>query len=58
MALVADDFYGFWIHYQYVAHFFKNADLVIGNLETLLERGHYSGYPFFNVLDNLADTSK
>jgi poly-gamma-glutamate synthesis protein (capsule biosynthesis protein) len=57
-ALGADGLYDFRPHYQYVRPFFKNADLVVGNLETPLAGGRYSGYPLFNAPDDLADALK
>lgn len=53
-ALQPDGSYDFRPHFQYVKPFFLNADLVIGNLETPLAGGRFSGYPAFNAPDELA----
>ena len=53
-----DGSYDFRPHFQYVKPFFRNADLVIGNLETPLAGGRLSGYPAFNAPDELADALK
>ncbi len=45
-------------HFQYVRPLFKNADLVIGNLETPLAGGDLRGYPSFNGPDELTDGLK
>ncbi len=49
-----DGSYDFRPHFQYVRPLFQNADLVLGNLETPLAGGAYSGYPLFNAPDDLA----
>ncbi len=53
-----DGTYDFRPHFQYVRPLFQNADLVIGNLETPLAGGRYSGYPLFNAPDDLAPSLK
>ncbi len=50
----ADGSYDFRPHFQYVRPIFKNADLVMGNLETPMAGGSFSGYPAFNGPDELA----
>ncbi|MDR1044879.1 MAG: CapA family protein [Candidatus Adiutrix sp.] len=57
-ALQPDGSYDFRPHFQYVRPFFRNADLVIGNLETPLAGGRPSGYPTFNGPDELLDALK
>jgi poly-gamma-glutamate synthesis protein (capsule biosynthesis protein) len=46
--------YDFRPPFQYVRPLFRNADLVLGNLETPLAGGVSSGYPSFNAPDDLA----
>lgn len=56
--LMSDGSYDFRPHFKYVRPIFQNADLVMGNLETPLAGGKYSGYPAFNGPDELADALK
>ncbi|MDR0881395.1 MAG: CapA family protein [Candidatus Adiutrix sp.] len=57
-ALQPDGHYDFRPHLQYVRPLFRNADLVMGNLETPLAGGPLHGYPAFNGPDELIDSLK
>ncbi|MDE6861795.1 MAG: CapA family protein [Alistipes sp.] len=56
----ADGSYDYTRSFEYVAHYFRDADVAVINLETTLSPdGHYSGYPCFcspvEVADAMAD---
>jgi poly-gamma-glutamate synthesis protein (capsule biosynthesis protein) len=59
-AWVADDSFDFNPVFQVIGDYFRDKDILIGNLETVLagKTKNYKGYPFFNTPNHFASALK